>query len=57
MTRQEIAAVLGVSRERVGQVERRALGKCRHWCEYREWRLEEMLTERREVEPEHQDPQ
>jgi hypothetical protein len=35
LTLDECAAVLGVSRERIRQIEASALRKCRRWCEAR----------------------
>jgi len=39
----EIGAVLGVSRERVRQIQERALKKCRLWCKDHGMRLEDLL--------------
>jgi hypothetical protein len=43
LRREEIAQELGVTRERVRQIERRALEKCRVWCDRRGYRLEDLL--------------
>jgi hypothetical protein len=42
-TREEVAAVLGVSIERVRQIELAALRKCRTWCRRRGWRFEDLV--------------
>ncbi len=40
----EVAKELGVSPERVRQIERQALRKCRRFCEHRGYRLEELVA-------------
>ena len=42
-TRDEIAAELGLSRERVRQLEVQALRKCRDWCERNGYAFEDLL--------------
>lgn len=41
----EVAAELGVSRQRIQQIERRALRKCRTWCEQRGLDLDLLLVD------------
>lgn len=43
MTLEEIAMALGVSRERVRQIEERALRRCRQWCERHGYELADLL--------------
>ena len=45
MTLEEIGQELGVSRERIRQLEARALVKCRAWCDRHGYRVEDMLRE------------
>ena len=42
-TCEEIAAELGVSRERIRQLEFRAIRKCRAWCERHGYQPEDLL--------------
>ncbi len=42
-TLEEVAVQLGVTRERVRQIERQALGKCRRWCERHGFALDELV--------------
>ena len=42
-TCEEIAAALGVSKERIRQLEVRAIRKCRQWCERHGYRAEDLL--------------
>jgi DNA-directed RNA polymerase sigma subunit (sigma70/sigma32) len=44
MSQREVAAVLGVSYERIGQIERRALRKLRAECERRGWDMNALLA-------------
>jgi len=39
----EIAAALGVSRQAIAQTEKRALAKCRRYCERNGWQLRDLL--------------
>ena len=43
VTLDEMALVLGVSNERVRQIEVAALTKCRRWCDRHGFRLEDLL--------------
>jgi hypothetical protein len=43
-TLEEVAAELGLSRERVRVIEQRALRKCRAYCEARGLRLDDLLV-------------
>jgi len=45
-TLSEVADALGVSRERVRQIERRALRKCESWCRSRGLELHQLLDAR-----------
>jgi hypothetical protein len=40
-----VATVLGLSRERVRQIEREALVKCARWCEARGYQLADLLPD------------
>ena len=42
-TCEEIAVALGVSKERIRQLEVRAIRKCREWCERHGYRPEDIL--------------
>ena len=42
-TCEEVAAELGVSRERIRQLEFRAIRKCREWCERHGYQPEDLL--------------
>lgn len=43
MTLEAIARELGVTRERIRQIEVAALRKCRRWCERYGYRIEDLL--------------
>jgi len=42
-TLEDVALELGLSRERIRQIEREALRKCRWWCERNGYWLEDLL--------------
>ncbi len=53
MTFEECAAALGITHQRVAQIERQALRKCRAWCERHGYQLADLLPEAsRRTEPE-----
>ena len=43
VTLEVIAVQLGVTRERVRQIEVKALAKCRKWCAARGYKMEDLL--------------
>lgn len=43
MTLEEVGKALGVTRERIRQIEVAALRKCRRWCERNGWRFEDLI--------------
>jgi transcriptional regulator with XRE-family HTH domain len=43
MSQLEVASILGVSRETVRRIERRALQKCRAWCDAHGYKLDDLI--------------
>jgi DNA-directed RNA polymerase sigma subunit (sigma70/sigma32) len=43
VTLEEVGQELGVTRERVQQLEARALAKGRAWCDWHKYRIEDLL--------------